>query len=326
MDAHTDAFIARVSGDPPFRPSVHKMSDWLAAQLRTVGVEIGSSPHKETVLIYGHFDVQPAAKSDPWDTEQEDDRGSSDGKASIRLPVNLVFCFEGMEENGSEILSLLPYSYPEACAGAQSDNYWLTYGPRGIVYFKLALRAIFTLVCVLHFTFVPRPFLVHSFLSSVVVTSTRTLVFPAAGVFGRTVHGPMTDLIALMGRLVSLAGNILVPGVDDMVSAADVPPSIFLSSLRSLPFAPQSIYDKLDYSIADVDCAHQREGVFRPFASRPFLPFAFRPCSVLFLTRSYFFRIAVRVFSHSSTMPQLARLCLLPLSTLTLGSPSLTPR
>jgi Cys-Gly metallodipeptidase DUG1 len=31
----------------------------------------------------------------------------------------------------------------------------------------------------------------------------------------------MTDLIALMGRLVTSAGDILVPGVDDMVSAAD---------------------------------------------------------------------------------------------------------
>ncbi|KAJ7928292.1 hypothetical protein B0H13DRAFT_2548705 [Mycena leptocephala] len=97
IDAHTDAFIVWVS-EAVAIPSVHKMSDWLAAQLRTVGVEvkqvdfgthvmngktflgkISSSPHKETVLIYGHFDVQPATKSDRWDTEpfiltQEDNR------------------------------------------------------------------------------------------------------------------------------------------------------------------------------------------------------------------------------------------------------------
>jgi hypothetical protein len=30
----------------------------------------------------------------------------------------------------------------------------------------------------------------------------------------------MTDLISLMSRLVDSAGNILVPGVDDMVQAA----------------------------------------------------------------------------------------------------------
>lgn len=40
-----------------------------------------------------------------------------------------------------------------------------------------------------------------------------------SGVFGRTVHEPMTDLIHLMGRLVDNQGNILIPGVDEMVAA-----------------------------------------------------------------------------------------------------------
>ena len=42
-----------------------------------------------------------------------------------------------------------------------------------------------------------------------------------SGVFGRTVHEPMTDLVALLGKLVTSNGTILVPGIDDMVSAAD---------------------------------------------------------------------------------------------------------
>ena len=42
-----------------------------------------------------------------------------------------------------------------------------------------------------------------------------------SGVFGRTVHEPMTDLITLLGKLVAPDGTILIPGVDDMVSAAD---------------------------------------------------------------------------------------------------------
>ncbi|KAJ7445449.1 hypothetical protein FB451DRAFT_1189122 [Mycena latifolia] len=48
LHRRTDAFIARlseavafqISGDPAFRPAVHNMSDWLAAQLRAVGVEV----------------------------------------------------------------------------------------------------------------------------------------------------------------------------------------------------------------------------------------------------------------------------------------------
>ena len=42
-----------------------------------------------------------------------------------------------------------------------------------------------------------------------------------SGVFGRTVHEPMTTLIALLGKLVAQDGTILVPGVDDMVHSAD---------------------------------------------------------------------------------------------------------
>ena len=42
-----------------------------------------------------------------------------------------------------------------------------------------------------------------------------------SGVFGRTVHEPMTDLVNLLAKLVAPDGRILVPGVDDMVGAAD---------------------------------------------------------------------------------------------------------
>jgi len=42
-----------------------------------------------------------------------------------------------------------------------------------------------------------------------------------SGVFGRTVHEPMTDLIILLSTLVSPQGDILVKGVDEMVPPAD---------------------------------------------------------------------------------------------------------
>jgi Cys-Gly metallodipeptidase DUG1 len=49
-----------------------------------------------------------------------------------------------------------------------------------------------------------------------------TYLTRSSGVFGRTVHELMTDLISLLARLVDPTGNILVPGVDDMVQAAAV--------------------------------------------------------------------------------------------------------
>ncbi|KAJ7920592.1 hypothetical protein B0H13DRAFT_2230755 [Mycena leptocephala] len=251
IDASAPAFIARlseavaipsISGDPAFRPHVLKMSDWLAAQLKAVGVtvkqvDLGThDPAKKTVLVYGHFDVQPAAKSDGWDTEPFVLTEEKDGRLGPvlgwlgvlqwhyehkkEMPVNLVMCFEGMEENGSEGLDELVErerdGWFKGVDFVQSDNYWLntrtpalTYGLRGLVYFKLTVSG-------------PGRDL-HS------------------GVFGRTVHEPMTDLISLMSRLVDSAGNILVPGVDDMVQAAGM--------------EERAIYDKLDYSIADVESA-----------------------------------------------------------------------
>ncbi|KAG5644004.1 hypothetical protein DXG03_009219 [Asterophora parasitica] len=280
VDDNADAFIQRladavaipsISGDASHRGDVVKMAEWLNNHLKAVGVEtqlvdlgkhvmddeeldlppailgrIGNDPKKKTVLLYGHFDVQPANKSDGWDTDpftltiHEDGRligrGSSDDKGPIlgwlntlqyhfqnnkELPVNLKLCFEGMEESGSEGLDDLvkKESQPGGWFDGVdcvciSDNYWLntrtpalTYGLRGLAYFKLTVSG-------------PGRDL-HS------------------GVFGRTVHEPMTDLVLLMSKLVDGQGNILVPGVDEMVE----PPTE----------AEKAIYERLDYSIADVE-------------------------------------------------------------------------
>ncbi|KAI0753235.1 CNDP dipeptidase [Daedaleopsis nitida] len=285
IDKNVDKFITRlgeavaipsVSGNGAHRPDVFKMSAWLDGQLKNAGVttklvdlgkhvmdgqelplppailgRIGDDHKKKTILIYGHYDVQPAEKSDGWDTEPftlvNDEktgrligRGSTDDKGPIlgwlnvldahkalglELPVNLRFCFEGMEENGSEGLDDLIKS--ESAKGKDgwfggvdcvciSDNYWLnsrtpciTYGLRGLVYFKLTVSG-----------------------------PSRDL---HSGVFGRMVHEPMTDLIQLMSKLVAPDGTILVPGVEDMVPFADA--------------EEREIYEKLDYSVKDVEDA-----------------------------------------------------------------------
>ncbi|KZT07902.1 CNDP dipeptidase [Laetiporus sulphureus 93-53] len=285
IDEHADKFIKRlgeavaipsISGDAAHRQDVFKMGNWLQGQLNTVGVQtklvdlgkhvmdgqelqlppailgrIGDDSKKKTVLIYGHYDVQPAELSDGWDTEPfklvVDEasgrligRGATDDKGPIlgwlnvleahktlglELPVNLRFCFEGMEESGSEGLDDLIKS--EVAKGKDgwfdgvdcvciSDNYWLnnrtpciTYGLRGIAYFKVTVSG-----------------------------PTRDL---HSGIFGRTVYEPMTALVALMSKLVAPDGTILVPGVEDLVpNATD---------------EEIAIYNKLDYSVQDVEQA-----------------------------------------------------------------------
>ncbi len=79
-----------MSGDSSYRPDVFRMSAWLDGQLKSLGVttklvdlgkhvmdgqelplppailgRIGDDLKKKTVLIYGHYDVQPVRSSNP---------------------------------------------------------------------------------------------------------------------------------------------------------------------------------------------------------------------------------------------------------------------
>lgn len=174
--------------------------------------------------VYGHYDVQPASKEDGWDYEPFDlshdlksgrlyGRGSTDDKGPVlgwlnvieahqkvgqEFPVNLKMCFEGMEESGSVGLDAFVAREKDAFfsgvdAVCISDNYWLTtttpaltYGLRGLMYQKVSISG-------------PSADL-HS------------------GVFGGTVHEPMTDLIHLFSKLVNSDGEIQVPGVKELVA------------------------------------------------------------------------------------------------------------
>lgn len=271
VDGLQDKFIDRlreavaipsISSEEQRRPDVVKMGEWLAEQIKALGgtVELrqlgkqpghehldlppcvlaryGTDPSKKNVLLYGHYDVQPAQKSDGWATDPFtltiDDkgrmfgRGSTDDKgpvlgwlnaieahqkAGIEIPVNLIMCFEGMEENGSEGLDELigeeaKKFFKDADVVCISDNYWLgtekpclTYGVRGCNYYSVEISG-------------PGQDL-HS------------------GVYGGLTHEPMTDLVRIMNSFVDTDGKILIKGIDDLVApmtdeeAALYPPIAF---------------------------------------------------------------------------------------------------
>jgi Cys-Gly metallodipeptidase DUG1 len=260
--------IPSVSGTVKNRPDVVRMGQWLEAELKRLGATVqmknvgkqvlegqeidlppvvlaqyGNDPSKKTVCVYGHYDVQPALKSDGWATDPftlvEDDqgrmfgRGSTDDKGPViswlwvidihqklglELPVNLKMCFEGMEESGSEGLDALIYAEADKFFKGTdcvciSDNYWLgttkpclTYGLRGVSYFHLTIEG-------------PGRDL-HS------------------GVFGGTVHEPMTDLVHVMSKLVSPDGKILVTGL--------------MESVAPVSQAEKQIYENLDFDMSDI--------------------------------------------------------------------------
>ncbi|MCJ1224087.1 hypothetical protein MMC12_000730 [Toensbergia leucococca] len=258
VDSSSDAFIERlrqavaipsVSADEDRRKDVVKMSEFLVHELKALGATVesrplgpqpgiehlelppvivaryGNSPSNRTILVYGHYDVQPALKEDGWATDPFDltidskgrmyGRGSTDDKgpvlgwlnviqahqeAKVDFPVNLLMCFEGMEEYGSDGLDEFIEEeakkggwFEEADAVCISDNYWLgtekpclTYGLRGVNYYSIEVKG-------------PGQDL-HS------------------GVFGGTAQEPMTDLVRVLAKLVDTDGKILIPGIQELVA------------------------------------------------------------------------------------------------------------
>lgn len=133
--------IPSISSLPEHTADVQRAGEWVAARLQTAGLEnieimptAGHpvvyadwlhAPGQPTVLIYGHFDVQPVDplhlwERDPFDPVVENGRitarGASDDKGNMfvpivaleallrsrgSLPVNIKCLFEGQEEIGS---------------------------------------------------------------------------------------------------------------------------------------------------------------------------------------------------------------------------------
>ncbi|MFG3494983.1 dipeptidase [Streptomyces sp. NPDC047928] len=136
--------IPSVSAQPEHAPDVRRSADWLAAALKGTGFPVtevwetegapavfahwpSDDPDAPTVLVYGHHDVQPAARDDGWDTEPFEPvirgnrlhaRGAADDKGQVFFhtlgvrahlalsgretpAVNLKLLVEGEEESGS---------------------------------------------------------------------------------------------------------------------------------------------------------------------------------------------------------------------------------
>ncbi|MFD8673668.1 dipeptidase [Streptomyces seoulensis] len=136
--------IPSVSAQPEHAPDVRRSADWLAAKLTETGFPVAEvwptagapavyaewpsdDPGAPTVLVYGHHDVQPAAREDGWDTDPFEPvvrgnrlyaRGAADDKGQVFFhtlgvrahlaatgrttpAVHLKLLIEGEEESGS---------------------------------------------------------------------------------------------------------------------------------------------------------------------------------------------------------------------------------
>lgn len=217
------------------KPDMQRAAEWVANQLKSLGMNqvqimptgghpvvygewMGAGKNAPTILIYGHYDVQPVDPielwtSDPFNAVVRGDylfgRGTSDMKGQVvaslkaveaimrtgEAKVNFKWLIEGEEEIGSMNLGDFIKNHKEllACdfclnpdAGLIApDKPTITTGLRGLAYFELKVYG-------------PSKDL-HS------------------GLFGGAVHNPAQALTELIAGMHDKNGKVILPGFYDKV-------------------------------------------------------------------------------------------------------------
>ncbi|HEY6809263.1 MAG TPA: dipeptidase [Gemmatimonadales bacterium] len=239
--------IPSVSTLPAHDADCRRAAEWVAAELRRLGATdvqfLGSESHPvvwgvgpvvpgaPTLLLYGHYDVQPPDPLPEWTTPPFEPavrdgklfaRGSADDKGQVfcllkaiaacgRPPVNFRFLIEGEEEFGSKVLFDLLKREPhrvQADAVVVADMAYVAPGwpavystLRGLCYAEITVR-----------------------------TSKTDL---HSGEYGGAAPNAHEELCRLLGRLKGPDGKINVPG---LYQAVKPPSKTELASWKKLPF------------------------------------------------------------------------------------------
>lgn len=226
--------IPSVSADSKFRGDVRKAAEFIQEKLKSAGVDSVEivetpghpivyaekimDPNLPTVLVYGHYDVQPADPYELWDSppfepviknERIYARGACDDKGQMymhikafeslmqtdSLPCNAKFMIEGEEEVGSSHLETFVKENKQKLKAdvilisdtsiINNDTPSITVGLRGLSYLEVEVTG-------------PNKDL-HS------------------GVYGGAVGNPINVLCGMINQLQDEDGKITIPGFYDKV-------------------------------------------------------------------------------------------------------------
>jgi acetylornithine deacetylase/succinyl-diaminopimelate desuccinylase-like protein len=243
--SHRDSFLTElkeflaipsISALPDHQPDIQRTAQWLVDQFTAIGLRkarvnptsghpvvtaewLEAGTDKPTVLIYGHYDVQPVDPldlwhSDPFKAEVRDNylygRGTSDDKGqtfihakvlesffktSGKLPVNVKLIIEGEEEIGGPSLDAFIEQHQEqlkADVAVISDTHMLRPDLPCLVY---ALRGL-------------------CYIQVEVTGPARDL---HSGQYGGAIYNPIQALTEMLAALKDRNGHITVPGFYDKV-------------------------------------------------------------------------------------------------------------
>jgi len=254
--------LKSISSEPEYKEEVRKTAMWLKIHLSKIGFEktqiietkghpivyaewLGAGPNAKTVLIYGHYDVQPVDPLEEWHTPPFEPtvidgkiyaRGTADDKGQIfahikgieshfqtygKLPVNVKLLIEGEEETGSgnvEDFIAENKKMLQCDTVLISDTEWYTFGLPSICY---ALRGI-------------------SFVEVKVIGPNRDL---HSGSYGGVVDNPIFVLAKMLSKLKDENGKILIPGFYDKVAKVSEEER---KHFKNLPFSEDEFKKDID--------------------------------------------------------------------------------
>ena len=230
--------IPSISALPEYQDDVMRAAHWLVTKLKTIGLaqtgpiataayplifaEKKVSDEVPTLLLYGHYDVQPVDPVDEWQTPPfvpsiRDGniyaRGACDDKGQLLLavcaleawlsatdclPVNIKILFEGEEESGGENIAQYVQEHPEK------------------------LKTDVVLVCDTHMVNKDQPSIISSLrgilYTEIEVHGAQTDLH--SGSYGGVAPNPIHALCLLLARLKGEDGKINIP---ELAAALPVP-------------------------------------------------------------------------------------------------------
>jgi len=243
--------IPSVSALPAHAADCRRAAEWLRDELTRLGcptveviegnghpvvwAESPAIPDRPTLLIYGHYDVQPPDPLDEWTSPPFEPtvrdgrlyaRGSADDKGQLfcllkayeavldgsrRPPLNVHFIFEGEEECGGRVIFDLLHSEPErtrADAALVLDSSYYAPGIpavytalRGLCYAEISVRSL-----------------------------QRDL---HSGSYGGVAPNALETLVRILSQLKSADGEIQIP---KLYKAVEAPTKQELRTWNRLPF------------------------------------------------------------------------------------------
>ena len=252
--------VPSVSADPAFSKDVHRAAELLSNRLKEIGIDkveicptagypivYGEKIVDEqlpTVLVYGHYDVQPADPIELWTSPPFEPvikdgkiyaRGACDDKGQMYmhvkavelmmktdgLPCNVKFMIEGEEEVGSDNLGIFVKENKERLKAdlvlisdtgmIANDVPSVTVGLRGLSYIEVEVTG-------------PKRDL-HS------------------GLYGGAVGNPINILCDMIASLLDEGKKVTIPGFYDGVIEVSAEES---AQMAKAPFSEQEYCDELD--------------------------------------------------------------------------------